>query len=139
MNRKKLLRMALITGIVVAAICEGIVIISIYLITGNIDIVSIESLIQFILIVGIFVIGVPITLYIAGIRKGDEILVDERTIAISNKSNTNALIVVQMLLILYLAWKYGYTREFDWQIAAILFIGWLTHDISRRYYQRKAM
>ncbi|PXF56308.1 MAG: hypothetical protein C4B59_17100 [Candidatus Methanogaster sp.] len=108
LNRKKLLRMTFITGIVAAVICQDVVTISIYLITGNITIISIESLIQFILIVGMFVIGVPIILYIIGLRKGDEILVDERTVSISHKSATNALIVVHILLIFHLVWKYDY-------------------------------
>lgn len=94
---------------------------------------------QFTLIVGMFVIGVPIILYIVGIRKGDEILADERTVSISHKSATNAYIVVQILLILYIAWKYGHTREFDGLIAAILFTGCLIHDISQRYYRRRTM
>ena len=79
--------MTLITGIVAAVICQGVVTISIYLISGNIDIISVESLIQFILIVGMFVIGVPIILHIIGIREGDEILTDERTISISHKTD----------------------------------------------------
>ena len=137
LNIKKHLRMTLTAGIVIAGIVEGIVVISIYLNTGNIDIHPIESLMQFILIVGMFVIGVPIILYIVGIRKGDEILADERTVSIAHKSATNAYIVVQILLILYIAWKYGHTGEFDGLIAAILFTGCLIHDISQRYYRRR--
>jgi len=137
LNIKKHLRMTLIMGIVVAVIVEGIVVISIYLNTGNIDIVSISSLLQFILIVGMFVIGVPIVLYIAGIRKGDEIIADERTISISHKSATNAIMVVHILLIFYLFWKYGQTGEFDWPIAAIWFIGWFIYYISQVYYCRR--
>lgn len=41
LNIKKHLRMTLIPGIVIAGIVEGIVVISIYLNTGNIDIISI--------------------------------------------------------------------------------------------------
>ena len=93
LNIKKHLRMTLIVGIVVAVIVEGVAVISIYLNTGDI-VISILSLMQFILTVGMFVIGVPIILYIIGIREGDEILVDERTVSISAKSSTNAYIVV---------------------------------------------